>query len=105
MVNYNKISNAEMLRKIYAVDEAYREEHDGASLISNDLRELIEDCEEHCGKDDFAFNRRFNNQLKSVMPADFGKEIKNKRKWGILKNEPKWICERFAQFSIRTKSK
>ncbi len=81
MVNYDKISNAEMLRKIYAVDKAFQDEHDGASLISNDLRALIEDCQETCGDDDIAFNRRFNAQLKSVMPADFGKEqIKNKRK-------------------------
>lgn len=80
MVNYEKISNAEMLRKIYAIDLAFQEEHDGASLISNNLRAVIEDCEEHCGDDDEAFNRRFNAQLKSVMPADFDKQIKSKKK-------------------------
>lgn len=79
MVNYDKISNAEILRKIYAIDEAYQNEHDGASLISNDLRAVIEDCQENCGDDDIAFNRRFNAQLKSVMPADFGKEIKKRK--------------------------
>lgn len=80
MVKYDKISNAEVLRKIYAIDEAYQKEHDGASLISNDLRAVIEDCQEVCGDDDEKFNKRFNAQLKSVMPADFDKQIKNKRK-------------------------
>lgn len=70
MVNVNKMSNAEVLRKIYAIDKQYQEEHDGASLISNDLRQLIEDCEAHTDNDD-AFNRRFNAQLKSVLPANF----------------------------------
>ena len=79
MVNYEKISNAEMLRKIYAIDIAYQEEHDGASLISNDLRAVIEDCEKNTNTDE-EFNRRFNAQLKSVMPADFGKQQKNKKK-------------------------
>lgn len=79
MVKYEKISNAEVLRKIYAIDEAYQEEHDGASLISNNLRELIEDCVEHCGDDDIAFNRRFNAQLKSVVPDDFDKQIKKRK--------------------------
>lgn len=79
MVKYDKISNAEVLRKIYAIDEAFQKEHDGASLISNDLRALIEDCQEVCGDDDIAFNRRFNAQLKSVMPADFDKQIKKRK--------------------------
>lgn len=78
MVNIEKISNAEMLRKIYAIDIAYQEEHDGASLISNDLRAVIEDCEKNTTTDE-EFNRRFNAQLKSVMPADFN-QIKNKKK-------------------------
>ena len=70
MVNYNKISNAEMLRKIYAIDEAYQKEHEGASLISNDLRAVIENCVENCGKDDEKFNKRFNAQLKAMVPDE-----------------------------------
>ena len=80
MVTYDKLSNAEVLRKIYALDIAYQEEHDGASLISNDLRAVIEDCEKNTDNDE-AFNRRFNAQLKAQLPENFDvKQLENQKK-------------------------
>ena len=80
MVSYDKISNAEMLRKIYAIDIAYQNEHNGASLISNDLRAVIEDCEKNSNSDE-EFNRRFNAQLKAQLPENFDiRQIENQNK-------------------------
>ena len=82
MVSYDKISNAEMLRKIYAIDIAYQKEHDGASLISNDLRAVIEDCEKNTDNDE-AFNKRFNAQLKAQLPENFDvRQFENQNKKG-----------------------
>ena len=82
MVNFDKISNAEMLRKIYAIDIAYQKEHKGASLISNDLRAVIEDCQENTDNDR-DFNERFNAQLKAQLPENFDiRQFENQNKKG-----------------------
>ena len=69
MVNPQKRTNAETLRAIYNLNKAYEKENDGASLISDKLKNLIEDCEEN-SKTDEEFNRRFNAQLKAAAPVD-----------------------------------
>lgn len=79
MVKPEKRTNAETLRAIYNLDKAYQKENDGASLISNNLRALIEDCEAN-SKNDEEFNRRFNAQLKAALPDNFSFENKSKKK-------------------------
>lgn len=79
MIKVNKKSNAEVLRAIYNLDKKFQEENDGRSLLSNNTRALIEDCEEHSNNDE-EFNRRFNAQLKAMLPDNFLTENKKNRR-------------------------
>lgn len=82
MVKPEERTNAETLRAIYNLNKAYKKENYGASLISDKLVNIIEDCMEN-SKTDEEFNKRFNAQLEASAPRDdyfATKKTKSRRK-------------------------
>lgn len=68
VVKANKKTNAEIIRGMLEIDKAYREENEDAQLLSDKVRDTLEELVE-TSADDYELQRRFNNILKPSMPA------------------------------------
>lgn len=68
VVKANKKTNAEIIRGMLEIDKAYREENEDAQLLSDKVRDTLQDLVD-TSADDYELQRRFNNILKPSMPA------------------------------------
>lgn len=68
VVKANKKTNAEIIRGMLEIDKAYREENEDAQLLSDKVRDTLQELVD-TSADDYELQRRFNNILKPSMPA------------------------------------
>lgn len=73
LIKAKKKTNAEVIRGMLAIDEAYRREHEDGQLLSDKVRDTLQELVD-TSHDDYELNRRFNNILKPSIPS-----IKNKK--------------------------
>lgn len=68
VVKANRKTNAEIIRGMLEIDKAYREENEDAQLLSDKVRDTLQELVD-TSADDYELQRRFNNILKPSMPA------------------------------------
>ena len=64
MVKKVKITNAQFLKTVLALDKQWQDEHDGEELLTKNTRETIENVIETSTTDE-EINRKFNKMLRS----------------------------------------
>ena len=60
-----RVNNAEMIRRLVAIDEQYNKEH-GEHLMTEKTSEFLNDILDTYGNDDDVVNMKFNKQLKTL---------------------------------------
>lgn len=60
-----KKNNAEMIRRLVAIDEQYNNEH-GEHLMTEKTSEFLNDILDKYGDDDDVVSMKFNKQLKTL---------------------------------------
>lgn len=60
-----RVNNAEMIRRLVAIDEQYNKEH-GEHLMTEKTSEFLNDILDKYGNDDDVVNMKFNKQLKTL---------------------------------------
>ena len=60
-----RVNNAEMIRRLVAIDEQYNKEH-GEHLMTENTSEFLNDILDKYGDDDDVVSMKFNKQLKPL---------------------------------------
>lgn len=60
-----RVNNAEMIRRLVAIDEQYNKEH-GEHLMTENTSEFLNDILDKYGDDDDVVSMKFNKQLKTL---------------------------------------
>ena len=67
MITAKKQTNADVIRKILAIDKKYSEEHPDEQILNDNVRNTLQELID-TSSDDYEINRRFNNILKPSQP-------------------------------------
>ena len=60
-----RVNNAEMIRRLVAIEEQYNKEH-GEHLMTENTSEFLNDILDKYGDDDDVVSMKFNKQLKTL---------------------------------------
>lgn len=67
MITAKKQTNADVIRKILAIDKKFSEEHQDEQILNDNVRNTLQELID-TSNDDYEINRRFNNILKPSQP-------------------------------------